>query len=196
MKIMTKTLVAVAKATMASMGKNDVRYYLNGVHLTYKDNKVFVETTDGHRLSQVKIDVDDGYKFDVIIDRDTWVQISKIKTNKKDNSIVELDIDGERLLCFNGAVIPLEYIDGKFPDIERVIPDWRTTHNNGGVGVSAVYMSEAFKSASILANPKHKGVTLTTFGASDALLIRVPTDHYEFVDLTEPATFAVMPMRM
>ena len=58
MQLSTKTLVAVAKATAIFMGVRDVRYYLNGAHLIKKRGELVIETTDGRRAAQVRIDCD------------------------------------------------------------------------------------------------------------------------------------------
>jgi DNA polymerase-3 subunit beta len=197
-QISTKTLVAVPKATAIFMAKNDVRYYLNGVHLIGKTNELIVETTDGHRAAQVRLDiVTGGSEFDVIVDRDTWLAISKIKTTRKDKSEVTLSVSDAHLTQSNGAVLPLAFVDGKFPDVNRVLrvapskAEPQTT-----VGVNAVYASEAFKAAAILANPKFKGTKFIVTTWHDVLTIETPTNHEEFEGLREPAVFAVMPMRI
>jgi DNA polymerase III sliding clamp (beta) subunit (PCNA family) len=74
MQISTRTLVTVAK----------------GAHLAKRDGELIVETTDGHRVAQVRIDCEAGPDFDVIVDRDSWLAVSKIKTTKKDDSTVSL----------------------------------------------------------------------------------------------------------
>lgn len=201
MQISTKTLVAVAKATSLFMAKNDVRIYLNGAHLIGNTNELIVETSDGTRVAQVRLDVvTGGSEFDVIIDRDTWLAVSKIKTARKDKSVITLSVADGRLTMSNGMVFPLEFVDRKFrkfPDVNRFlraapsVAEQQTT-----VGVNAVLASEAFKAAAILANPKYKGTKLTVTTCHDVLTIETPTDHGEFEGLHKPAVFAVMPMRL
>lgn len=198
MQISIKTLVAVAKATAIFMAKNDVRYYLNGVHLIGKTNELIVETTHGHCAAQVRLDiVTGGSEFDVIVDRDSWLTISKIKTTRKDKSEVTLSVADGRLIQSNGAVLPIAFVDGKFPDVNRVLraapskAEPQTT-----VGVNAVYAFEAFKAAAILANPKSKETKFIVTSANDVLTIETPTNHGEFEGLREPAVFAVMPIRI
>ena len=202
MKIPTKDIVAVAKATLIFAAKNDVRYYLNGVHLVCKDGKLTVEATDGHRAAQVFVNCpDEQCEFDVIVDRDTWAAISRIKTTRKDESFVTLSVlDGEHesgiLTQSNDATLPLKFVDGKFPDVSRVIrsaPSKAETQVT--VRVNAIYASDAFKAAAILANPKYKGTKFIVTTANDVLTLETPTDHGEFESLSEPALFAVMPMR-
>lgn len=203
MQLSTKTLVAVAKATAIFMGARDPRYYLNGAHLIKKGNELVVEATDGHRAAQVRIDCgNDEVEFDVIVDRDIWIAISKIKTTRKDDSEVTLSILGGQLKTglltqANGATLPLNFVDGKFPDVNRVLRAAPSkAEAQTAVGVNAVYASEAFKAAAILANPKFKGTKFIVTTSCDVLTIETPTDHEEFDGLSAPAVFAVMPMRI
>ena len=200
MQISTKTLVAVAKATAIFMAKNDARYYLNGVHLSGKVNELIIETADGHRAAQVRLDISGGgSEFDVIVDRDSWLTISKIKTTRKDESELILTVlDGQlktgSVTLANGSIIVLTTVGGKYPDINRVIraaPSKEAPQTV--VGVNAVYASEAFKAAAILADPKSKGTKFIVTTCQDVLTIETPTDHGEFEGLREPAVFAVMP---
>lgn len=199
MQISTRTLVTVAKATAIFMAKRDVRRYLMGAHLAKKDGELIVSTTDGHRAAQVRIDCEGGPDFDVIIDRDDWLAVSKIKTTKKDDSTVSLTVDGGKVVLeqTTGAVLPLDLIDGKYPDVSRVLRATPTTEEaQTTVAVNSEYAYEVFKAASILANPKYKGTKLITTTEKDILTIETPTDHGEFDGLNSPAVFAVMPMRI
>ena len=200
MQISTRTLVAVAKATSIFMGVRDARYYLNGAHLLKKGGELIVETSDGRRAAQVRITTaDDGSEFDVIVNRDSWLAISKIKTTKKDYTEAVLTVlsDGAMLTQANGATLSLGFVDGRYPDVSRVL---RASPSNAEpqttVGVNAVYASEAFKAAAILANPKFAGTKLIVTTSCDVLTIETPTNHGEFKGLNVPAVFAVGPMRM
>jgi DNA polymerase III sliding clamp (beta) subunit (PCNA family) len=200
MQISTRTLVTVAKATAIFMAKRDVRHYLMGAHLAKRDGGLIVETTDGHRVAQVRIDCEAGPDFDVIVGRDSWLAVSKIKTTKKDDSTVSLTVDSGKMMLTQttGATLPLDLIDGKYPNVSRVL---RVEPNGEAepqitMAVNAEYAFEVFKAAAILANPKYKGTKIITTDAKSILTIETPTDHGEFDGLTAPALFAVMPMRL
>lgn len=50
-----------------AMPKNDVRNYLNGVHLKREGEALAVTATDGHRITQCAVTVDAGNDFELII---------------------------------------------------------------------------------------------------------------------------------
>lgn len=214
MNISTKTLVAVAKASLPFMAKTDDRFYLIGAHLVKTKDRLTIETTDGHRAAQIHIDCacGDVGEFDVIVDRDSWIDVSKLKTSSKDTSEVTLTAstnDGEvtiSLTLANGATLPLKLIDGRFPSLEgkmRAEPG-STNHIDAEpgstdhieFGVNASYALDAFKSAAILASKKYGGTKLIVNSPHDVLTIETPTDHGHFKGLSAPAVFCVMPMRI
>ena len=122
MKISLKT--EIFKAAQHCCANKDVRYYLNGACLRLANGeKGQIHATDGHVLFVASFDVD-YYEdisdckgvFDIIIPLDAVKHAAKSKT--KMVSMESLP-NGEYLLnglCFTA-------IDGKFPDIARVIPD-------------------------------------------------------------------------
>lgn len=50
---MTPKIGAVLKSLLRVAGKNDVRYYLNAVHIYRDDTGLVLESSDGHRLMRV-----------------------------------------------------------------------------------------------------------------------------------------------
>lgn len=92
--------------------KNNVRYYLNGF---YVDSEGFIVATDGHRLfcDKVKTDTTEGFIFDVKGKEPTKFSYAEISTETKNISFYTAQ---EVLL----ATLPLEIVDGRFPDWRRV----------------------------------------------------------------------------
>jgi len=114
------------KAVMVCASKNDVRYYLNGLHIDSKH----VTGTDGHRMARFTHNqAIDG--LDVIIPRFTI---------PAGTEYVSLDVDPEKqetTISIGFKTKPaiksiLSNIDGRYPDVDRVIPDTaskRETHS-------------------------------------------------------------------
>lgn len=102
-------LAYVAKA----MSKEQVRYYLNGICF---DKGQYV-ATDGHRLHAVTCDALDLDK--VIVPREAieYAIASKVKTVR-----FMFCENGVQIDCDDMSIIT-RYIDGTFPDYERVIPE-------------------------------------------------------------------------
>lgn len=94
--------------------KKDVRYYLNGVMVRNGE----IAATNGHRLLLIKsqrIKSDGEY----IIDNDTLNMIVKSHKGIKGSSRVEV-VDS--MTTTGSSKIRITPVDGKFPDVNRVIP--------------------------------------------------------------------------
>jgi len=111
MKIKSKLL----RAAQHCQGKEDIRYYLNGIHI-YKN---IVESTNGHVAVQMTMDKKIRGNFILNI---KGVVPAKAQWTKfifdKDETIAKHYDCYESLI----SVSCVEVIDGKYPDIDRVIP--------------------------------------------------------------------------
>lgn len=101
------------RALLLLAGKNDVRYYLNGVYIERQKAYTYLVASDGHRIGAVRIDAL-PFKESIIIPRDAL----KSALLKKDE-FVKLEKFGDRWAI--GGVL-FEPIDGKFPDWRKVLP--------------------------------------------------------------------------
>lgn len=108
------------RALMTVAAKNDVRYYLNGVHVDTDHNKLVA--TDGHRLITVPIDpVPDDLRT-AILSR------PQVLPKASDESVT-IETDGSRVtytyLSKNGSKVTHhgDTIDGNYPDYKRVLPE-------------------------------------------------------------------------
>lgn len=109
----------VLKAALTHSARNDVRYYLNGVHFRNHNGALVVEATDGHRALKVTLEhsyleIPLGAPLKAIIKNSDLEHI--IKGKKWD---VELNFDGKTVTCGDNAYT---LIDGVFPCIDSVIP--------------------------------------------------------------------------
>lgn len=160
--------------------KNDVRYYLNGICFM-PDGRV--AATDGHRLF-----VSD--KHNNKLDDNIIVSVSKSPTKRYDYAVLDNKTntvtyhDEHEIMV--GAGICSE-IDGRFPDIDRVIP--KETTPTEQIGFNAKYPADAEKLAKLF-NPKYEAVLFELNGNTSAAVasISAPTG--------ETAKVIVMPMRI
>lgn len=106
--------LAWLKAVMFSAAKNDVRYYLNGVMVRNGE----MAATNGHLLLLIKSEKikSDG---EYIIDNDTLKMILTAHKGIKGDSPVEV-VDS--MTTTGSSKISITPVDGKFPDVNRVIP--------------------------------------------------------------------------
>lgn len=106
--------LAWLKAVMIAAAKKDVRYYLNGVMVRNGE----LVATNGHMALMIK---SDGIKSDgeYIIDNDTLKMIvTSHKGIKRDNRVEVID----SMTTTGNSKISITPVDGKFPDVNRVIP--------------------------------------------------------------------------
>lgn len=108
---------AVLKVLLKVAGKNDIRYYFNGVHVYRNDNSLVMEATDGHRLMRVKCVNPDVYTAfnvgtDVVIERSTLERALKMGVD------MELRISDTQV-TYGG--VELSTHDCEYPDTDIVI---------------------------------------------------------------------------
>ena len=106
--------LAWLKAVSLAAAKNDVRYYLNGVMVRNGE----MAATNGHMLLLIK---SESIKSDgeYIIDNDTLKMIVTAHKSIKGDNPIEV-VDSMTTTGINK--IHITPVDGKFPDINRVIP--------------------------------------------------------------------------
>ena len=106
------------RAATACTAKNDMRYYLNGIHI----NSEHVVSTDGHILYLAEIDPGEGFNGPIIfepVNISTWIRKVVIYTHDSYNVIVETSSNRKGIKT-KQHICPL--IDGRFPDYKRIIP--------------------------------------------------------------------------
>jgi DNA polymerase-3 subunit beta len=105
--------------------KDATRYYIDGVHMHSKPNgdTLRVEAIDGDRLAVIDSEINAQKGLDVIIPT-SLVKVIYAGINAKGNDAVSF-IFWDNKLTFNlgNTKITAKVIDGKFPDITRVIPE-------------------------------------------------------------------------
>ena len=105
--------LAWLKAVMLAAAKKDIHYYLNGVMVRNGE----IAATNGHMALMVK---SESIKSDgeYIIDNDTLKMIVNLYKVVKGDNPVEVK-DGTTTGIGRISITP---VDGKFPDVNRVIP--------------------------------------------------------------------------
>ena len=119
--------IRLLKAALICTAKQDARWYLTGVAI--KDGAV--SSTDGHRMFTCEIDA--PKEHEIIIPRDALTAF--LKQVKKEHlnlhaQLIQVKDEVYKLQVVNlkkGELLFVEQlfkpIDGKFPDVKKVIPD-------------------------------------------------------------------------
>ena len=175
-------------AKLCSAG-NDVRYYLLGVHITQD----FVEATDGHRALRINGKNDDAFMlsteniFDLIIPRMTIDLVNKTLNavrKRQANVSVHESGTGEYQLSCDGLVFPFTPIDGRFPDVNRIIP--KHTEAKHHAGFNWTLMADFTKIAKLLGD-KYPQVGLVPNELCSARVDFINHEHVQGI---------IMPMRL
>lgn len=136
-----------------AMAQQDIRYYLNGVLLVIDGYFLKLIATDGHRLAYVFTKLDQEYpKHEIILPRKTVNELIKLLTETEEKITFELAENQVRVTSSNIILIS-KVIDGKFPDYERVIPNYINQ-----LTLNRIEILQALQRAAILSNEKFRGV--------------------------------------
>lgn len=170
----------ILEGALMFQAKQDVRYYLNGICFM-PDGRV--AATDGHR-AMIASKHENKLKDNVI------VSVSKSPTKRYAYALLDTETnivtyhDEHEIMV--GAGICSE-INGRFPDIDRVIP--KQTAATEQICFNAKYLADVEKLAKLF-NPKFEAVLFELNGNTSAAVanISAPTG--------ETAKVIVMPMRI
>ena len=172
-----------------AMAQQDMRYYLNGVLLGVEGNKLKAVATDGHRLAYNAITIEaDLAKQEIIIPRKAVMELAKLLAD--DDSAIELEFSDQQLkTSFSGIQLITKLIEGKFPDYQRVIPDY-----SNHLSMNRTLVQQALQRAAILSNEKFRGVrfvlteknlsVISSNSEQEEAQVEIETDyHGEAIDI-------------
>lgn len=144
-------------ATSFAMAQQDVRYYLNGMLFELEANTVRVVATDGHRLamaentSELKLDALQR----LILPRKGVLELGRLLDDSDEPITLVLGPNHLRART-GGYVFTSKLIDGKFPDVNRVLPKGGDKQLKAERGE----LRQVLARTSILSNEKYRGVRL------------------------------------
>ena len=150
--------------TQFAMAQQDVRYYLNGLLLEIRADRVRTVATDGHRLAlcDAAFEANTGTDIQVILPRKAVIELGRLLG--EDDVDASFEISNSHLRVHMGdSSFTTKLIDGRFPDYERVMPD----------GEAALMLADkeplkqALARTAILSNEKYRGIR---FRLSNGLL--------------------------
>lgn len=129
------------------------RYYLNGALLAIKNNQLELVSTDGHRLSYTRRELEDlkvEKEINQIISKKTLNELKKL-----DDERVEFDFDDNSLFFrVKNRVLISRVIESKFPNYQAVMP----RDNPNILNVEKEALVTAIKRVSILSSEKSRGI--------------------------------------
>lgn len=149
--------------TLFAAQVSEVRKNLMGVCLQFPESgKIKWTATDGHRLAQVMQQVEGGSSEkegevpEIIIPRKSLLEIQKVVDGSEE--AVKIDFD-ERMMVLTApqVVLNTRLIEGKFPNVEQVIPK----DSDKTILVNTERLSNGLKIIALMSNEKIKPVKFT-----------------------------------
>lgn len=152
-----QTLKSLLERTAFAMAQQDVRYYLNGLLLEMESNTIRTVATDGHRLAlcDTGIELEMEQPVQIIVPRKGVQELIRLLDDTDKEVTVRISSNHIQIVM-EGLQFTSKLIDGKFPDYERVIPEFGKTP----ILADREQLRQSLIRASILSNEKYRGVRL------------------------------------
>jgi DNA polymerase-3 subunit beta len=146
-KINTKEFVSSLSKVLFSVSSDETRPILTGVLFVFKDSSLYLVSTDGFRLTEIKlktkIEIPD---LKIIVPKEILNEISKLT----DSEEVEVSFDKENnqiIFSIGDTILSSRIIEGEFPDYQKIIP----TSSICNLTVDKQDFEKAIKLASVFA---------------------------------------------
>ncbi len=193
--ITAQTFIPALQFVSHAMAKNDTRFFLKGVLVKVRDNELILVGTDGHRMAHCKVSGSHSLpEGEYILPADFVKTVIKgFKPKKSDLfKFLALSFDLERFTISDGSgnQVSASPIDATYPDYNRVTPT--EGEGTGTAAFNCLYLAEAFKACSFIANEKFHGVKYLLNGENSPAKIEVPTTNDNISD----AYIVIMPMKV
>ncbi|MCY4454277.1 MAG: DNA polymerase III subunit beta [Immundisolibacterales bacterium] len=177
-----RDLKELFERTQFAMANQDVRYYLNGLLLEFRGNRLRAVSTDGHRLAQAEVELQgssDGEEVhQCILPRKGVHELMRLIQNSDDTAKVVVG-KASLQMAFGDVTFTSRLIEGRFPDYNRVIP--RPEQCDKEADVDRELARRSLQRASILSNEKYRTVRLSFTDGSLHVAANNP-DHEEAED--------------
>ena len=177
------------KAMSRLAATNDLRYYLNGLHVVQNNRGTYIEATNGHMLGRLLIDETPiANPCSVILPLESVKNLAA--TGKKGKENLCFTVDGVKITVITAMSESMIFqaLEGTFPDCDRVVP---TVTSDSGIEPSTYnpeYIQAFYDCANDLRGHKAKGITVQIKQrGNDSGIVNIDSDSL-FIGI-------IMPMR-
>jgi DNA polymerase-3 subunit beta len=188
-----RTLKYLLEKTAFAMANQDVRYYLNGLLLEVKRDRLRTVATDGHRLAKVEEEVALGIaeEIQVILPRKTVLELNKLLGTGEGGGMVRIEISEKAFRAYmDDVVVTSKLVDGRYPDYGKVIPPI----SDRVAYADRETLKEALSRTAILSNEKFRGVRLSL--DKGQLTLQAHNPEQEEAEEELEVTYTEEPMEM
>ena len=148
--------------TQFAMGNEDVRYYLNGLLLEFRGERLRAVSTDGHRLAQAEVGLQEPASGEevqqCILPRKGVLELSRL-IGPSDGSVDIVVGKSSFQATIGDVTFTSRLVEGRFPDYNRVIP--RADQCNKEAEIDRDLVRRSLQRASVLSNEKYRAVKLS-----------------------------------
>ena len=143
--------------TSYAASTDEARYILNGVLLSFKDDKLAVVATDGRRMAlfEQEIEFPKGSESDMVLPFKTVDEL--LKTLKTEGSLKIQAVENQIAFEFDDMLIVSKLIEGTYPNFRQVIPP----QSEERIPVEREALLTALRRVSLIADDKSNSVKLT-----------------------------------
>jgi DNA polymerase-3 subunit beta len=110
------------RKTAYAISTDETRYVLNGILLSFKDNKLTLVATDGRRLALVDIELEfpRSHEVEIILPTKAVTELARLVSEEGD---VKMSVS-ENQVAFevDGTLLVSKLIEGNYPNYRQVIP--------------------------------------------------------------------------
>ncbi len=120
-------LKKIMESIYFSIGNQDIRFYLNGVLIEFKENKLFFVSTDGYRMSickvsQKKFILNKKQDFYFVISRKLSLEILNFLSSFNYEKNIFFELNNKIIKIYlNNFIIYSKLMDGTFPDYKSIL---------------------------------------------------------------------------
>jgi DNA polymerase-3 subunit beta len=110
------------RKTSYAISTDETRYVLNGILLSFKDNKLTLVATDGRRLALVDIELEfpRSHEVDIILPTKAVTELARLVSDEGD---VKMSVsDNQVAFEVDGTLLVSKLIEGNYPNYRQVIP--------------------------------------------------------------------------
>ncbi len=157
LRIPENVLRQLLESTSFSMAQQDVRYFLNGVVLEIKGDRIRTVATDGHRLAKSETHLEgSGFAFrQSIVPRKAVLEMMRFLEDEDHPLTIEINSNHIRLQT-GVSTLTTKLIDGRFPDYETVLAQQLTV----SLPIDRAEITDVLSRTAILTNEKFRGIRL------------------------------------
>ncbi|QCI17437.1 DNA polymerase III subunit beta [Buchnera aphidicola (Acyrthosiphon lactucae)] len=154
--ISSEILKKMIEKTQFSMGKQDVRYYLNGMLLEKTDKLLYTVATDGYRLGVSKVPIEESIvPFSIVIPRKGIIELYRLLNIQ--TQLIRILIGKNNIRIYiEDLIFTAQLIEGKYPDYKSVL--FKTKNNF--ITLNCKMLKQSLLRAAILAHEKFCGVEI------------------------------------